>query len=67
MPSSISMVSPAPMSEGPTLTGPSEPTMTELGPSEAGSSEAGPSGINYYTLYIMKFDSFVWIIPMIYL
>ena len=67
MPSPIFIASPTPVSEGPALAGLSEPTTSELGPSEAGPSEAGPSDINHYTLYIIKFDSFIWIILMIYL
>ena len=51
-PPSISITASTSLSEGPTLAGP---------------SEAGLSGINYYTLYIMKFDSFIWIILIIYL
>ena len=51
-PPSISIATPVSLSEGPTPTDP---------------SELGPSGINYYTLYIIKFDSFIWIILMIYL
>ena len=41
------------MSEDLTLAGPSEP-----GPNVVDPSEAGLSGINYYTLYIIKFDFF---------
>ena len=63
----ISIVTPIPSSEGPALVGPSEPSVSEVDPSEVGPSEAGPSGINHYTLYIIKFDSFICIILMIYL
>ena len=57
MPSSISIATLAPLLEGPAL----------VGPNELGPSEVGLSGINYYTLYIIKIDSFIWIILMIYL
>ena len=48
-PPPISVAAPAPLSKGPTPTG-----LSESGPSETGSN-----GINYYTLYIIKFDSFI--------
>ena len=57
MPSPISIASPAPVLEGPAL----------ADPSESSTSEAGLSDINYYTLYIIKFDSLIWIILTIYL
>ena len=43
------------------------PASLSEGPAPAGPNEAGSSGINCYTLYIIKFDSFIWIILMIYL
>ena len=57
MPSPISIVASTLLSEGPALAGPDE-----VGLSEAGPSNVGSSGINYYTLYIIKFNSFIWII-----
>ena len=62
VPSLIFVASPTPVSEGPALAGPNEP-----GTSEADLNKVGPIDINYYTLYIIKFDSFVWIILTIYL
>ena len=59
VPSLIFVASPTPVLEGPALAGPSEPTTSEPDPSEAGPNEAGPNGINHYTLYIIKFDSFI--------
>ena len=56
-PPPIFVTTPASLSEDP----------APVGPSEADPSEVGSSGINYYTLYIIKFDSFIWIILMIYL
>ena len=56
-PPSIFVAASAPLLEGPAPAGPSEPSF----------SEVGPGGINYYTLYIIKIDSFIWIILMIYL
>ena len=48
-PPPISIVAPTSLSEGPAPTG----------PSEAGPNEAGSSSISYYTLYIIKFNSFI--------
>ena len=67
MPSPISIASLAPVSENPALVGLSEPSISEAGLSEVSPNEAGLSGINYYTLYIIKFDSLIWIILIIYL
>ena len=58
VPSSIFTVALAPLSEGPALAGPNEPTTTVPSPSEAGPSEAGPNGINHYALYVIKFYFF---------